>query len=154
MRVSKRLDFRTPHLLRDEAEYDAAVAEIDEILDREVAEGTPDFERLECLSVLVEAYDDEHYQMGKAGTQQSLVDFMLEQNGLKRSDLTGVFGSRSRVSEFFAGKRRLSMTQIIRLRDELHIPADALIELAPRPRGAHLNRKTRLGRKQGSAPKH
>ena len=26
----KRLDFRTPHLLRDEAEYDAAVAEIDE----------------------------------------------------------------------------------------------------------------------------
>lgn len=144
----KRLDFRTPHLLRDEAEYDAAVAEIDDLLDREVAEGTPDFERLEFLSVLVEAYDDEHYPTGKASTQQSLVDFMLEQNGLKRSDLIDVFGSKSRLSEFFAGKRPLSMTQIIRLRDRLRIPADALIELAPRPRRARLDRRTRLRRKQ------
>ena len=143
----KRLDFRTPHLLRDEAEYDAAVAEIDEFLDRDLSEGTPDFERLEFLSVLVEAYDDEHYQMGASSTQQSLVDFMLEQNGLERSDLIDVFGSKSRVSEFFAGKRRLSMTQIIRLRDILHIPADALIELAPRPRAVRLYRNARFRRK-------
>ena len=143
----KRLDFRTPHLLRDEAEYDAAVAEIDELLDRNVAESTADFERLEFLSVLVEVYDDEHYQMGRTSTQQSLVDFMLEQKGLERSDLIDVFGSKSRVSEFFAGKRRLSMTQIIRLRDKLHIPADALIELAPRPHPVRLNRKARFRRK-------
>lgn len=145
--TTKRLDFRTPHLLRNQAEYDAAVSEIDDLLDREVAEGTADFERLEFLSVLVEAYDDEHYQMGGASTQQSLVDFMLEQNGLERSDLIDVFGSKSRVSEFFAGKRRLSMTQIIRLRDKLHIPADALIELTPRPRPVRRNRKARIRRK-------
>ena len=143
----KRLDFRTPHLLRDETEYDAAVAEIDDLLDRDLAAGTAAFERLEFLSVLVEAYDDEHYPMGAASTQQSLVDFMLEQHGLGRSDLIDVFGSKSRVSEFFAGKRRLSMTQIIRLRDKLHIPADALIEVAPRPRPVRLNRNARFRRK-------
>ncbi|MGN6167616.1 MAG: helix-turn-helix domain-containing protein [Solirubrobacteraceae bacterium] len=140
----RRLDFRTPHLLRDEPEYDAAVAEI-ELLDRDVTEGTSDFERLQFLSVLVEAYDEEHYQMGTTSTQQSLVDFMLEQNGLGRSDLIDVFGSKSRVSEFFARKRRLSMTQIIRLRDKLHIPADALIELAPKP--VRLHRSARFRRK-------
>ncbi|MGH9893306.1 MAG: helix-turn-helix domain-containing protein [bacterium] len=147
--TTKRLDFRTPHLLRDEAEYDAAVAEIDELLDNDPAEGSADFERLEFLSVLVEAYDDQHYQAGASSTQQSLVDFMLEQNRLRRSDLTDLFGSKSRVSEFFAGKRRLSMTQIIRLRNVLHIPADALIELAPRPRQVGLNRNVRTKRKLG-----
>jgi HTH-type transcriptional regulator/antitoxin HigA len=143
----KRLDFRTPHLLRDDAEYDAAVAQIDELLDKDPTEGSADFERLEFLSVLVEAFDDQHYQLRALSTQQSLVDFMLEQNGLERSDLADVFGTKSRLSEFFAGKRRLSMTQIIRLRDILHIPADALIELAPRPRPVRLNRNARFKRK-------
>ena len=36
-------------------------------------------------------------------------------------------GGKARVSEFFPGKRRLSVEQIRALRDELGIPADLLI---------------------------
>jgi HTH-type transcriptional regulator/antitoxin HigA len=145
MTALKRLDFRHPHLLRDEAEYDAAVREIDELLDQDPEEGSSDFERLEFLSVLVEAYDDEHFQLGKRSTQQSVVDFMLEQRGMVRADLTPIFGSKSRVSEFFAGKRPLSMTQIIRLRETLGVPADVLIELAPQA-NAKFGRRTAVRR--------
>jgi HTH-type transcriptional regulator/antitoxin HigA len=56
-----------------------------------------------------------------------VVEFMLEQKGLTRAVLAEPFGGRSRVSDFFSGKRPLSMTQIKALRELLGIPADLLI---------------------------
>lgn len=128
---AKRLDFSNPHTLRSDAEYDAAVAEIDALLDVEPARGTPEYDRLELLSVLVEAYDEEHYRMGEPTTPQAVVDFLLEQRGMARAELAPYLGGRSRVSEFFAGKRPLSITQIQKLRQLFNAPADLLLEPVP-----------------------
>jgi transcriptional regulator with XRE-family HTH domain len=54
--------------------------------------------------------------MGDAATPQAVVDFLLQQHGITRAALAAILGGRSRVSEFFAGKRRLSISQIQRLR--------------------------------------
>ena len=89
--------------------------------------GSEEEDRLEFLTLLVEAYDDEHFPMGGASTPQSIVDFVLEQRGMQRSDLAEVMGGRSRVSDFFNGKRELSRTQIKALRDVFGIPADLLL---------------------------
>jgi plasmid maintenance system antidote protein VapI len=78
--------------------------------------------------MLVEAYDRAHYPMGESSTPQSIVDFMLEQQNKSRADLVAILGSKSRVSEFMNGKRRLSLTQVAALREFLGIPADLLIE--------------------------
>ncbi len=126
-----RLDFTHPHVLRNKAEYDAAVAEIDELLELNPAPGTLESERLEFLSVLVAAYDEMHYPMGRASTPQDVVDFLLDQHGLTRAALAPLFGGRSRVSDFFQGKRRLSLGQITKLRRKFGVPADLLIEPAP-----------------------
>ena len=122
------LDFRKPHVLRNQREFKAAVDEIDDLLDRAAKRGSEEYERLEFLSVLVKAYEDEHTPIDETGTPQSVVSFMLEQTGRTRADLAPLMGGRGRVSEFFAGKRRLSIDQIRKLRDELGIPADLLIE--------------------------
>lgn len=53
---------------------------------------------------------------------------MLEQHGMARAQLVPLLGGKARVSEFFSGKRRLSIEQIRALRDTLGIPADLLIE--------------------------
>ena len=53
---------------------------------------------------------------------------MLEQRGMTRSQLAPMMGGRARVSEFFSGRRRLSMEQVRALRDALGIPADLLVE--------------------------
>ena len=125
--LSKPLNFAKPHVLRNAGEYRAAVAEIDALLDRDPRRGSEDHERLEFLSVLVEAYEDARVPPFRNATPQEVVDFMLEQKGMTRSDLVPHLGSRSRVSEFFARKRRLSLAQIEILRKELGIPADLLI---------------------------
>ncbi len=122
------LDFSRPHVLKDDAEYDAAIAEIERLVDEDVEAGSEGYERLEFLSVLVEHYEDERYPMGAVVPQQA-VAFMLEQKGIDRSDLDEVMGGKSRVSEFLNGKRELSKSQIEGLRRLLGIPADILLGL-------------------------
>jgi HTH-type transcriptional regulator/antitoxin HigA len=122
------LDFSTPHLLRTEAEYDAAIAEIERLLDAEVARSSEGWDRLEFLSVLVEHYEDREFPVGAVSPQQA-VTFMLEQKGLERSDLDDVMGGKSRVSEFLNGKRDLSKAQIAGLHRMLGIPTDVLLGL-------------------------
>jgi HTH-type transcriptional regulator/antitoxin HigA len=118
------------HPIRTEAEYDAIVLEMDALFDRSPKPGSPDDERLNLLAMLVEAYDELHYPVPE-GTPQDAVLFMLDQQGLTRADLVSVLGSKSRVSEFLNGKRRLSLNQIDALRKMLKIPADVLMEKEP-----------------------
>ena len=125
--MTKVLDFTKPHVLRDEAEYTAAIEEIDRLLDLDPEMGSDEYERLEFLSVLVEEYEDGHYPIETRPSPQDIVDFVLEQKQLTRSDLHEAMGGRSRVSEFFSGKRELSKTQIQNLRAFLGISADLLI---------------------------
>jgi HTH-type transcriptional regulator/antitoxin HigA len=124
--TSALLDFSKPHVLRNEEEYDAAVTEIDALLDAG-ALSAEEADRLEFLTLLVEAYDEAHHPMGETSTPQSVVAFLLEQNGMSRADLNALLGGKSRVSEFFSGQRSLSLGQIQRLRERFGVSADALL---------------------------
>ena len=95
--MRKLLDFSTPHVLHDSREYDSAIREIGRLLDAAPVEGTDDYSRLEFLSLLVEDYEDRNIPMPAKVRAQDAVDFMLEQKGLRREDLHGVMGGRSRV---------------------------------------------------------
>jgi HTH-type transcriptional regulator/antitoxin HigA len=121
----------TIRLLRTDEEYEAAVSEIDRLLDLDPPASGVDADRLDVLSLMVEAYDDEHHALPGQSTPQSVVLFMLEQHGKSKADLVTALGSKSRVSEFLAGKRRLSLSQIGSLRREFGIPADLLIPAEP-----------------------
>lgn len=107
-------------------EYDAAVSEIDTLLDRGRL-SREDEDRLEFLTLLVESYDDAHYEMGEGSTPRSVVDFLLEQNDMTRAELAPLMGGRSRVSDFFNGRGQLSLGQIQKLRERFGVSADALI---------------------------
>jgi len=126
--MTKLLDFTQPHVLRDESEYNTAVEEIDRLLDADPPMGSVEYERLEFLSVLVEEYEERNFPMGEDVSPQQVVDFILEQRGMERSDLAEWLGGRSRVSEFFSGKRDLSRGQIEALRTQLGLSADLLLK--------------------------
>ena len=121
------LDFPSPHVLRSADDYDGAVAEIDRLLDMDPQPSTPEYDRLELLSVLVEDYEARHHSIDDSNlTPQDVVDFVLQQRGMPRAELAPLMGGRSRVSDFFNGKRALSRGQIEALREHLRIPADLL----------------------------
>ncbi len=80
------LDFTTPHLLRDEKEYSAAVEAIDDLLDKNPKAGSEEYQRLDFLSVLVREHEARYHPIGPSSPQE-LVDFMLAQKGLDRKDL-------------------------------------------------------------------
>jgi HTH-type transcriptional regulator/antitoxin HigA len=122
------IDIPTPHVLRSQEEYDTAVAEIDRLLDLDPRPYSEEYDRLELLSLLVEDYDAKHNPIDDSDlTPQDAVEFMLDQKGMTRAQLADIMGGRSRVSEFFNGRRELSKTQIEALRDKLGIPADLLL---------------------------
>lgn len=130
-----------PRVIHSTEDYNAAVAEIHRLLDLNPQKRSQEFDALELLSVLVEDYETRNIPEPPAGKPQSIVEFMLEQKGLTRADLVEPLGGRSRVSEFFAGKRPLSTNQIKAIRDLLGIPADLLLEAAEEPKAV---RKTEV----------
>ncbi len=81
---------------------------------------------MELLVVLVELYEKEHFPID-APYPIEAIKFRMEQEGLTNSDMVEYFGSRSKVSEVFSGKRGLSLSMIRKLSSGLDIPADVLI---------------------------
>lgn len=120
-------DSTKPYVLRDDTDYQSAVAEIDRLLDAEPEPASEAHDRLEFLLVLVQAYEDTHCPLDELPTPQAVVDFMLDQHDLSRADLAKWLGSKGRVSEFFRGIRPLSLKQIEALREHLGIPGDLLL---------------------------
>jgi HTH-type transcriptional regulator/antitoxin HigA len=68
----------------------------------------------ELLTVLIEAYEDEHYPI-RAATPVEVLVHLMEANNLKQKDLAPLFGSESVVSEVLRGKRELNKHHIERL---------------------------------------
>ena len=98
--MAELLDFTKPHVLRNEAEYIAAVAEIEGLLDTDPPPHSESYERLEFLSVLVQAYEDAHFPLERLTSPQDVVAFMLEQKGLSHDDLAQWLGGESPMLAF------------------------------------------------------
>jgi HTH-type transcriptional regulator/antitoxin HigA len=68
----------------------------------------------ELLTLLIEAYEDNHYPI-RAASPVEVLQELMEVNNLKQKDLAPLFGSESVVSEVLRGKRELNKHHIERL---------------------------------------
>jgi HTH-type transcriptional regulator/antitoxin HigA len=124
------------HPVRTEADYDAAVARIEQLMGAEP--GSEAGDELEILVTLAGAYEARHFPMDTPDPV-TLIQFRMEQQGLTRKDLEPMIGSRARVSEVLAGKRPLTLAMIRRLHLGLDIPIDLLVGVESSP-GSQLPR--------------
>jgi HTH-type transcriptional regulator/antitoxin HigA len=115
--------------LHTEDDYKAALATVSELVDADPAPGTPDGDRLDILSILVERYEAETFPLQSPDPVEA-IKFRMEQAGLSVPDMQPYIGNANRVYEVLNRKRALSLSMIRRLHAGLHIPADVLIGVA------------------------
>jgi HTH-type transcriptional regulator/antitoxin HigA len=132
--------------IRKEADYDQALRRVEELWN--FPEGSPESDELDILTTLIEAYEREHYPIDLPDPIKA-IKFRLEQKGKDFRALIGVIGQRTRVYEVMRGRRRLSLNMIRNLHDKLDIPAEVLIQPAPRGRKVGVSRRGTSLRRKG-----
>lgn len=106
---------------------DADHAEAKSLVEKLMRSGdSEDLARMTAQARLVEAYERTRWPR-RLPSLPDLLTYLMEQHGLSRADLVPLLGTPSRVSEVLNGKRELSMSMILKLRDRFHISADLLI---------------------------
>ncbi len=75
--------------VQTEAEYNAALARISELLDAEME--TPEGEELDRISTLVEIYEAEHYPIERP-EPNSFIEFLLDQGMVSRGQMEALAG--------------------------------------------------------------
>jgi HTH-type transcriptional regulator/antitoxin HigA len=112
--------------IRTEQEYDKAVERLNALVD-EIGDNPKDprYRFIETLSVLIRAYDREHYSLPEA-TPVEVIRSLMEEHGLTQSDLPEI-GSQGVVSEVLAGRRTLNTRQIRALSERFGVDPGAFL---------------------------
>lgn len=111
--------------IRSDKDYKKALKLIDHLWDSKP--NTPNYDTLDILITLVDAYETKHYPIDLPDPIET-IKYKMEELGLKRIDLGKYLGGRSRASEVLEKKRKLSLNMIRRLNQELHIPTEILVK--------------------------
>jgi HTH-type transcriptional regulator/antitoxin HigA len=119
--------------IRNEADYEAALADIEQYFDCEPKRGTLESDRFDVLAVLIGAYEDAHHAIASPDLLTALTEVMALR-GYRQVDLGVLLGSKSRASEIMHGKRWPSLAQARKLHEAWGVPAVCLlgaVESAP-----------------------
>lgn len=130
--------------IRTARDHASALKEIERLWDQ-AKPGTPDGDKFEVLSTLVDAYEREHIQID-APDPIDAIRFRLEQLGHPPTYLLVVFKTRARLSEVMTRKRRLNLNMIRHLHKRLAIPIEVLVQeyaLKRKRQASKLPRSTR-----------
>src|SRR5438046_163741 len=100
------MEFR---LIKSERDYHKALTRFEKIFG--ARSGTKESEEADLLAVLIERYENEHYQV-KAPDPIEAIKFRMEQQNLKQKDLAKYLGGRDKVSKILNRKRKLTLDMI------------------------------------------
>ena len=112
--------------IRTEIDYRAALHVVSELVDQDPSPDTPEGERLDVLSTLIEAYERKHHPIDLPDPVEA-IKFRMDQAGLSIKDLEPMIGQPNRVYEVLNHKRPLTLRMIRNLNKGLGISAQVLI---------------------------
>ena len=111
--------------IKTKKDYQIALSRLEHIFDAKP--GTKEGDELEVLGILIDKYEQEHYQIEYPDPIEA-IKFRMEQLGYSQNDLAKVVGLKSRASEILNRRRKLSLDMIRQLHKSLGIPTDVLIQ--------------------------
>ena len=119
-------EFMEAKVIRTEEQYAAYLDEVQALISEGPKLNSKKSERLELLTVLLEAYENSKYPVESPDPIEAIL-FRMNEKGLKQADLVQYFGTSSRVSEVLNRKRPLTVQMIRALTIGLGISADTLV---------------------------
>lgn len=111
--------------IKTESDYQNALTEIERLFDAEPS--SPELDRLDILTTLVEAYEQHHYPID-APDPISAILYHLEAHGLSHQDLAASIGDSEQVTAILNRQQPLNLDIIRRLNQDFGIPAEVLIK--------------------------
>jgi HTH-type transcriptional regulator / antitoxin HigA len=112
--------------IRTEKDYRAALRVVSALVDQDPSPDTPEGDRLDVLSTLIEAYERRHHPIDLPDPVEA-IKFRMDQAGLTIKDLEPMIGQPNRVYEVLNHKRPLTLRMIRNLNKGLGISAQVLI---------------------------
>jgi HTH-type transcriptional regulator/antitoxin HigA len=113
-------------LIKTPDDHAAALRRVDELMALDPAPGSAEFNELEVIAHLAEAYEKDRFPVDLPDPVEA-IKFRMEQQGLTQRDLVPYFGTVSRVSEVLSRKRPLNLATARKLHEGLGIPAAVLL---------------------------
>ena len=109
-----------PRVIRSDEQNEAYIDALYEMEQRKGRKSKEERDLADLLTLLIEDYEEKHYALPKA-SPLAVIEFLMDQHGLKQKDLVDVFGTPSIVSEVLNGKRELNKEHIRRLSDRFGV---------------------------------
>ena len=81
---------------------------------------------LDLVGALIERYEEENVELPRASPRETL-KFLMEQHGLRQSDLKNELGSQGVVSEILNGKRAINARQAKALASRFNVSAASFL---------------------------
>lgn len=113
--------------IRTEADYQAALARAEVIF--QAQPGDPEFDELDVVTTLIEAYEARHYPIPEPDPIE-YIKYKMAEHGLRQRDLAVWLGGENRVSEVLNRKRKLTAKMMKALHDNLGLSAEVLLAAA------------------------
>jgi HTH-type transcriptional regulator/antitoxin HigA len=114
--------------IKTKKDCDIALERVYNLMQKEIIPNSKESDELEILSILIKEFESKNFKLPKPNPIEA-IRFRLEQQNMSEKDLSEILGYRSRKSEILSGKRKLNLTMIRKLHEELKIPASSLIQL-------------------------
>lgn len=110
-KYSELLSQYQPKLIRTEEDNERALAVVEELMHR--PNRSPEENELyDLLIALIEKFEHDFYQPNSQSTPHSVLEFLMEQQGISIAELTNLVGSETLVTEILADNTNLSIAQV------------------------------------------
>lgn len=111
--------------LKTEKDYVRALTLFEKVF--QAKEGTKEGDLADVLSLLIEDYEERVFAI-EAPSPIEAIKYRMEQQNLTKKDIGEILGFKSRVSDIFSGRRKLTVEMIRNLHEQLNIPLAALVK--------------------------
>lgn len=118
-----------PSIIETEKENERAVEVVERLMKKGEGNLSPEEDSLFRLLVhLIEDFEEKTYpQVGNSSKPRDVLEFLMDQQGLKQKDLVDIFSSSGTISQVLNGAREISKAQAKALAARFNVSAELFI---------------------------